>query len=153
MTSLTAEATTPVQSPLSRLFSPALLTSRASLGLLALRVFAGTALMFHGWGKIQSPFGWMGPDSPIPGVLQGLAALSEFGGGLALILGLLTPLAMLGVLVTMAVAALFHISGGDPFVGSPRSWELAGVYFTVAVSVLLAGPGRYSLDAKLFGGK
>jgi putative oxidoreductase len=58
---------------------------------------------------------------------------------------------MLGVLVTMAVAALFHISSGDPFVGSPRSWELAGVYFTVALSVLLAGPGRYSLDSKLFG--
>ena len=150
MTTMTLQSEVPSQSVLSRLFAPDLLTSRASLGLLALRVFAGIALMFHGWGKVQSPFSWMGPDSPIPGVLQGLAALSEFGGGLALILGLLTPLAMLGVLVTMAVAALFHISGGDPFVGSPRSWELAGVYFTVAVTMLLAGPGRYSLDAKLF---
>lgn len=151
MTSMTLDTPASSQSTLARLFTPDLLTSRASLGLLALRVFAGVALMFHGWGKIQSPLSWMGPDSPIPGFLQGLAALSEFGGGLALILGLLTPLAMLGVLVTMAVAALFHISGGDPFVGSPRSWEPAGLFFFVALSVLLAGPGRFSLDAKLFG--
>ena len=136
---------------MKRFFTPELHSSRASLGLLALRLLAGIALMHHGWGKIQHPFSWMGPDSGTPAILQGLAALSEFGGGLALVLGLLTPLAMLGVLVTMAVAALFHISGGDPFVGSPRSWELAGVYFSVAVSLLLAGPGRYSLDAKLFG--
>ena len=135
---------------MKRFFAPDLLTSRASLGLLALRVFAGVALMFHGWGKIQKPFGWMGPDAPVPSILQALAALSEFGGGLALVLGLLTPLAMLGVLCTMAFAASTHISRGDPFVGR-GSWELAGVYFAVAVCLLLAGPGRYSLDAKLFG--
>ncbi len=135
---------------MKRLFTPDPLTSRASLGLLALRVFAGVALMFHGWGKIQKPFGWMGPEAPVPSLLQALAALSEFGGGLALALGLLTPLAMLGVLCTMAFAAFTHISRGDPFVGR-GSWELAGVYFTVAVMVLLTGPGRFSLDAKLFG--
>ena len=135
---------------MKRFFTPDLLTSRASLGLLALRVFAGIALMFHGWGKIQKPFGWMGPEAPVPSVLQALAALSEFGGGLALVLGLLTPLAMLGVLCTMAFAAFTHISRGDPFVGR-GSWELAGVYFTVAVMMLLTGPGRFSLDAKLFG--
>ena len=135
---------------MKHLFSPDLLTSRASLGLLVLRLFAGVALMFHGWGKIQNPFGWMGPNAPVPALLQGLAALSEFGGGLALVLGLLTPLAMLGVLCTMAFAASTHISRGDPFVGR-GSWELAGVYFTVAVMMLLTGPGRFSLDAKLFG--
>ncbi|HSN54816.1 MAG TPA: DoxX family membrane protein, partial [Candidatus Sulfomarinibacteraceae bacterium] len=47
--------------------------------LLLLRLVAGLAFMFHGWGKIQNPFGWMGPDGFAPGFLQGLAALSEFG--------------------------------------------------------------------------
>jgi putative oxidoreductase len=86
----------------------------------------------------------------VPGFLQALAALSEFGGGLALVLGLLTPLAMLGVLCTMGYAAFFHISSGDPFVGFPRSWEPAALFFVIALCVLLAGPGRYSLDAQLF---
>ena len=136
---------------MKRLFAPDLLTPRASLGLLALRVLPGIALMHHGFGKIQHPFSWMGPDATVPSLLQGLAALSEFGGGLALVLGLLTPLAMLGILCTMGYAAFVHISGGDPFVGFPRSWEPASLFFVIALTVLLAGPGRYSLDALLFG--
>lgn len=125
------------------------LDTRVSVGLLALRSIAGVALMFHGWGKIQDPFGWMGPDAPVPGFLQALAALSEFGGGLAFVLGLLVPVAAFGVLCTMAFAAFIHITRGDPFVGSP-GWELAGIYFVIALLMLLAGPGRFSLDALLF---
>ena len=67
---------------MKRFFTPELHSSRASLGLLALRLLAGIALMHHGWGKIQHPFGWMGPDAGTPAFLQALAALSEFGGGL-----------------------------------------------------------------------
>ena len=63
----------------------------ADTALLLLRIVAGVAFMLHGWGKIQHPFSWMGPD--MPGFLQALAALSEFGGGAAWALGLLTPLA------------------------------------------------------------
>lgn len=124
----------------------------ASTGLLVLRLVAGTAFMFHGWGKITNPTGWMGEGAPVPGFLQALAAVSEFGGGLAWILGLLTPLASLGILCTMAVAASTHIMRGDPFVstGGP-AYELALVYFAVALLLLLAGPGRFSLDALLFG--
>ncbi|WNG39964.1 DoxX family protein [Archangium violaceum] len=136
---------------MKRLFYPDVLSPRASLGLLALRLLAGVAMMHHGWGKIQNPFDWMGPTAPVPGFLQGLAALSEFGGGLALVLGLLTPLAMFGLLCTMAFASFFHISNGDPFVGKGGpSWELAGLYFVISLCFILCGPGSFSLDAKLF---
>jgi len=74
------------------------------LSLALLRFVAGLAFMFHGWSKIQQPFSWMGPEATIPGVLQALAAVSEFFGGLAWILGLLTPLASAGLLCTMVVA-------------------------------------------------
>jgi putative oxidoreductase len=77
------------------------------VALLLLRLVTAAAFVFHGWYQIQSPggaFGWMGPEAPVPGVLQGLAVLAEFGGGLALILGLLTPLAALGIACTMIVA-------------------------------------------------
>jgi putative oxidoreductase len=96
----------------------------------------------------------MGPDAPVPGILQALAALSEFGGGIALILGLLTPIAMIGLICTMLTAIFtVHLKAGDPFVarGGGRSWELAGLYLGAALMVLLAGPGRFSLDALLFG--
>lgn len=116
---------------------------KPSVGLLVLRLVFGIAFMLHGWGKIQAPFNWMGPDAPVPGILQALAALSEFGGGLAMILGLLVPLATLGMAITMAVAMQVHISKGDPFV---QGWELAAVYFSMSVMLMLVGPGRFSLD-------
>ena len=126
----------------------------ADLALVLIRVVAGLAFMLHGWGKIQNPFGWMGPDGFAPGIFQALAALSEFGGGLAWILGLLTPLATLGVASTMAVAFSFHaVVRGDPFVsmtGGP-SFELAAVYLCIALLLLAVGPGRLSLDRALFG--
>ena len=122
--------------------------------LLLIRVVAGLAFTIHGWGKIQNPFGWMGPDGFAPGIFQALAAIAEFGGGLAWILGLLTPLASLGILSTMAVAFSFHaFMRGDPFVsmtGGPAS-ELAALYFSVALLLMAMGPGRFSLDRKLIG--
>ena len=124
------------------------------VALLLIRVVAGLAFTIHGWGKIQNPFGWMGPDGFAPGVFQALAAVAEFGGGLAWILGLFTPLASLGILATMAVAFSFHaFMRGDPFVsmtGGPSS-ELAALYFSIALLLIAAGPGRFSLDRKLFG--
>ncbi len=113
--------------------------------------------MLHGYGKIQTPFTWMGPDAAVPGFLQALAALSEFGGGLAWVLGLLMPLASFGLACTMLVAAGVHAFVlGDPFVASGPgmgAYEPASVYFCVALLFLLAGPGRFSLDSKFFGEK
>jgi putative oxidoreductase len=130
-------------------------TGPGAVGLLVLRVAVGAAFMLHGWPKIQNPFGWMPPAAGMPGFLQALAALSEFGGGLAWILGLLTPIASLGILCTMAVAAYTHFSRGDPFVasGGGPSYELALAYFAVALTLMLVGPGALSLDALLFGKK
>ena len=58
-------------------------------------------------------------------------------------------IAALGVFCTMAVAVGHHVYFGDP----PAKWELAGVYFTVAVLLILAGPGKFSIDALLQGRK
>jgi putative oxidoreductase len=127
----------------------------ADLSLLLLRFVAGLAFMLHGWGKIQNPFGWMGPEAFAPGFLQALAALSEFGGGLAWIIGLITPLASLGISCTMAVAVYMHaIMRGDPFVSVGGSaYELAALYFCISVLLMATGPGRFSLDRLIFGAR
>jgi putative oxidoreductase len=108
----------------------------------------------HGWPKIQNPMAWMGPEAPVPGILQMAAALAEFGGGICWALGLLTPLASFLIACTMAVAAFtVHIPAGDPFVakGGGPSYEPALGYLAIALMLLLVGPGRLSLDWLLFG--
>jgi putative oxidoreductase len=122
--------------------------------LFLIRLVAGIAFLQHGWGKIQNPLNWMGNDAHVPGFLQALAALSEFGGAMAWILGFLTRLGALGITCTMTVAVAMHrFVLGDPFVSTAggRSYELAAIYLLVALLLLVAGPGRLSLDRKVFG--
>ncbi|OGW85056.1 MAG: DoxX family protein [Omnitrophica bacterium RIFCSPHIGHO2_02_FULL_46_11] len=128
----------------------------ASTALLLLRLIVGAAFVLHGWGKIQTPFSWMPAEAPvhIPGFFQFLAALSEFGGGIALVLGLLTPLASFGLICTMGVAVYFHaIVNKDPFVSNTggMAYESALVYLSIFILFLAFGPGKFSLDTKVFG--
>jgi putative oxidoreductase len=124
--------------------------------ILVLRVIMGVAFLHHGWGKIQNPFAWMPPQAPVPGFLQFLAAVAEFGGGISLVIGLLTPIFAIGLAITMAVAVCMHaLMLGDPFVNPTggSSYELALVYFGVSLLILAMGPGKFSADAKVFGTK
>jgi putative oxidoreductase len=136
-------------------FFPEFLGGARAVALLALRLAAGSAFVFHGWGKIQHPMSWMPPEAPIPGWLQLLAAVSEFGGGIAWILGALTPLFSFGLFCTMAFATLMvHVRAGHPLVASSHdgpSFELPLAYLCIALVLMLVGPGRISVDALLFG--
>ena len=100
---------------------------------------------------MQAPTSWMGPTAPVPGFFQFLAAFSEFGGGIAWALGLLTPLASLGIIFTMLVAVAHHLTSGDPWVASSMgpSAEPAMGYLAVAIFIFFNGPGPLSVDRKL----
>ena len=125
----------------------------ASAALLILRMVVGCALVIFGWHKVQNPFAWMGPESQVPGFLQFLATLSEFAGGLAWIVGLLSRLAALGIVSTMAVAVytMMYVMNA-PFVdlAGGISYTLPATFFAAALVILTMGPGRYSFDALLF---
>ena len=128
-------------------------TNSASIALLLLRLAVGIAFILHGWGKIQNPFSWMPAGAPVPPLFQFLAALSEFGGGIALVLGLLTRLGSFGIAFTMAVATCMHaFVMHDPFV-SPAgggAFELPLTYLLIGILFMVMGPGDYSVDAKAF---
>jgi putative oxidoreductase len=130
---------------------------RGAVGLLALRLVAGAAMMIHGWPKIQHPLVWMdqSPEPPPP-FLQAASAVAEFGGGLAWVLGALTPLFSLLMLGNMTFATVMvHVMSRNPFVTSPdvpsgKSAETAVMYLVVAFLLLLTGPGKLSVDYLLF---
>ena len=132
---------------------PEFIGGRGAVGLLFMRLISGFALIQHGWPKIQHAFNWMPAEMGMPGSLQALAALAEFGGGLALMLGLLTPIACFGIACTMGVALLtVHLPHGDPMVGATgkASYEAALTYFAVGVMYIFTGPGTFALDAIFF---
>ena len=129
-------------------------TVRASIGLLCIRAVAGTTLAFHGWSKIQHPFGWMGEGASVPGAFQACSALAEFGGGIALVLGFLTSIAALGIVINMTVAlAMVHVPAGHPLISSKGgpALEPALLYLAVGLLLLFTGPGAVSVDRLLFG--
>jgi putative oxidoreductase len=142
-----------------RLF-PRFVKGPGALGLFVLRAVAGSAFMLHGLSKLHSEeglFHWMDKlPNPAPAPFQALAALTEVGGGVALILGLFTPIAALGIAATMVVAlASFHLPQHHPFVGPPGqpSFEPAAGYLAVMIVLILVGPGALSFDFLLFGKK
>jgi len=129
-----------------------------NLGLLIIRVGLGIMFMVHGFPKITGgPEAWASLGGVMGKVGLGfaptfwgfMAALAEFGGGLLLVLGLLFRFACLGLLITMAMATVMHLSAGDGFGDYSHALESAFVF----LGLLLAGPGRYSLDERLFGSR
>ena len=121
------------------------------VALLVLRVCFGlTMALQHGLGKFSriESFGAKITGWGVPlGQLWALcAALSETVGALLIAVGLLARPAAGALLFTMSVAA-FVAHGGDPF----KKKELALAFWAVSLAVVIAGPGRYSVDAWLLG--
>ncbi|MBV8600385.1 MAG: DoxX family protein [Candidatus Eremiobacteraeota bacterium] len=126
----------------------------ASAGLLLVRLVVGLAFVFHGYPKIMNPTGWMGPNAFAPEWLQAVAAVAEFAGGIAIMIGFLTRLAALALVADMLVAiVMVHVPQGAPFVGMgpghPASLELPLTYAAVMVLLVLAGAGTLSVDGSL----
>lgn len=118
-------------------------------GFALLRIWLGAMMIVHGYGKVfgdNAKFmaGVAELGFPAAELFGWAAALSEFAGGILLVLGLGTRFASIMVAITMAVAA-FMRHAPDPF----KTKELAFTYLAVAIVVTLLGPGRFSIDAML----
>lgn len=118
----------------------------SDLGLLVLRLAAGGMLLFaHGLDKAMN-WSTMSATFPDPLGLFGsqaslaLAIFAELVCSALVMMGLVTRLAALPVIATMAVAAFIHHTA-DPFAKK----ELALLYLVAFVAIALLGPGKFSV--------
>jgi putative oxidoreductase len=143
---------------MTRSYFQRLLAPGSSWGPLAIRIPVGIIFAAHGAQKLFGWFGgyglegtgqWMGSIGLAPGYLMALLAGSaEFFGGLALVLGLLVRPAAAALAFAMLVAIFsVHIDKGL-FVAN-NGYEFGLALLAVAVSLVVTGAGRASLDAAL----
>jgi len=157
------ETLEPIDVSLVEILVPPVGSGLTGIGLLLLRLFTGLAFIRHGWPKLRNLRTWA-TAMKTPEWLCFLSAASMFGGGIALVLGLLTPIAALAILVSMVYAMVLEIRSGFPFiapdpyqipegdyagpmgVGEPPSWEKAAMYAVMSLVLILCGGGILSLD-------
>jgi putative oxidoreductase len=127
------------------------------IALLAVRLMLAAVFIIHGGQKL---FSWMG-GAGVKGTAENigksgvapahrtalawLATLSEFGGGLRVGLGLLTPLAASLIISVMLVAIMtVHFKNG--WLNGNRGIEFNLSLITLALALVLLGAGGLSLD-------
>lgn len=116
-------------------------------GLLVLRLAAGAIFIYAGYGKL---FGSIGMDAftgmvegigfPAPAFFAYCAAITEFFGGMALILGLGTPI--VAALLAFVMLIAFSMVNGAGF----PAGELDVALFAIVLALGAIGPGSWSLD-------
>ena len=126
------------------------------IGPLALRLSLGAVFLGTGWGKLHNLGQVTGFFTelgiPFPAVQAPMVSCIELVGGALILLGLFTRLATLPLMAIMACAILTakrpEIDGVRTLLAFDEFTYLAGFLW-----LFVAGAGKASLDALLFGRK
>src|SRR5699024_2001914 len=124
--------------------------------ILLARVGIGIIVVAHGWPKffalrlsrVRGPVARLG--MPQPHVTAAIVAGVELAAGVALIAGILTPLAGILLGVDMVGAFYFVHATNGPFVAE-NGWELVVALGVGALLIAAVGAGRFSVDRVLGG--
>lgn len=128
----------------------------ADFGLLLLRIGLAVVITWYGAWHLFGSFDGPGVAKTLSGFhekhgfptwLGWLAIISEFFGGIAVGLGLLTRLAAFGITCTMAVAAFTNFQSG----GFDQKTHLPFALMWMALALLFMGAGPYSVEGYLAG--
>jgi putative oxidoreductase len=122
--------------------------SSVDLPSLILRLAIGTLFIVHGYPKLTAAQraqggAWM-KSMGMPAAMIPFAGVVEFFGGLALILGILTPIvAALSALWMLSTTWLVTTKAKKKYVGG---YEIDITLFLAALTLALLGSGIYSID-------
>jgi putative oxidoreductase len=132
---------------MNKIFSIAYNQGLAQVWLLLLRISVGGFMLTHGYPKLQKLLsGEEIQFMDLMGIGQTpsfvLTVFAEAFCSVLLILGFGTRLAALALAITMGVAA-FIAHSADPFAKK----ESALLYLLIYLTLLVFGPGKYSVDS------
>ena len=129
-----------------RVYDTALLILRAALGMM---IFVhGYNKAFRG-GKLAGTGRWFQSMGMRPGKVHAtLAAGTEMGVGVLLVLGLLTQLAAAG-LIALMVVAFWTVHRDKGFMITGEGWEYVALIAAMSLVCAILGPGAISVDAEL----
>ena len=117
-----------------------------SQGLLLLRVSCSSLFFTHGYSKVLKIINGDFSDpigiGPLPSLI--LTAFAEFIVPIFIIIGWKTRFFCIFPIITMFVAFIFK-HDGDPFSKKEKSL----LYLILFISLIITGPGKYSIDNKL----
>jgi putative oxidoreductase len=126
---------------------------QTSLALLLIRIAAGLAFLYHGSQILFGAFGGPGPQGfaahmHAPAIIGYLVGLAQFAGGLAIITGLLIRIGAVCITIVM-LGAIFLVHLPHGFEVSKGGMEYALTQLLIALALLIAGGGAYSLGSRL----
>jgi putative oxidoreductase len=138
-----------------------------SSAIAILRLVLGIVFFAHGaqkmlgwWGGYgyTATMGFFTTGMHLPAPLAFLAIAAEFFGGIGLILGLFTRIAAFGVGVNMLVAIFtVHLQFGlfANWSGQQKGegYEFHLLVLAIATFLMIKGPGAFSADRAISGGK
>jgi putative oxidoreductase len=122
--------------------------SSVDLPSLILRLAIGTLFIIHGYPKLTAAQrtqggAWM-KSMGMPAAMVPFGGVVEFFGGLALILGILTPIvAALSALWMLSTTWFVTTKAKKKYVGG---YEIDITLFLAALALALLGSGIYSID-------
>lgn len=121
---------------------------------LVLRVVTGIVFGLHGLQKLQGGLpataGFLSSlGFPMPELFAALLIAAELGGGILLVLGLLTRWAAKAVTL-VALVALFFVHLPNGFFLATGGYEFILLLLAASVSLMLTGAGKWSLDRMLW---
>lgn len=130
---------------MKKIFSTRVSENALAFALLVLRLAALLIMIKFGFDKLTR-FAQLAPQFPDPFQLGSTTSLAlvifaEFFCAAFVVLGLFTRLACVPLVIDMAVA-LFIINKGDFF----GKGNLPGLFLICFLTLLIAGPGKVSLD-------
>ena len=129
------------------------LSRELDLELLIMRLACSLPFLYHGSAILFGAFGGPGPKGfaafmKMPVIIGYLVGLAQFAGGIAILIGALLRVGAVSVIIVMLGAIfLVHLPHGYDI--GRGGLEYALTEMLLALGLLLAGPGKYSLASVL----